>query len=165
MASPGHTAEGAADSIPACLTIYRYGALAWIWRFLIVLFLAAGIGALALAYRAGELWPLWVALPLVAPALFFGTVLAVRIDRVGPRGLRVLTLLFWWRRFEIDELGIPKARIEYHDGELGVVHAPRMWVSVRRRLPIYVDLLGEIPSRSAFALTFAARNSAMTENE
>lgn len=142
------------------ITIYRYGPAAWVWRLFIVFFLAGGCLNLALAVRPGGL-PLFVgAFALLAPALFFGTVLAVRVDRVGRDRLYIRTLLFFWRRLRLDELGRTKVRREYHD-EHGVIDAPRVWIPVRRSVPIYLDLLGHIPGRMAFAATFGIKESAL----
>ena len=142
------------------ITIYRYGLLAWVWRFFLAGFLAGGSATFALGFRSGEIWLFVCGLALLAPALFFGTVLAVRVDRVGRDGLHVQTLLFFWRRLRIYELGRMNLRREYQD-EHRIIDAPRLWISVRRSVPIYLDLLGQIPSGMAFAATFNVRESAL----
>lgn len=142
------------------ITIYRYGPLAWIWRLFIAAFLAGGCLNLSLALRLGEIWLLVGAVALLAPALFFGIVLAVRVDRVGRDGLHVRTLLFSSRRLRMGDLGRTKVRRQYHD-EYGTIDAPRLWIPVRRSVPIYLDLLGQIPSHIAFAVTFGLPESAL----
>ena len=143
------------------VTIYRYGPAAWVWRLLIVFFLVMGCLNLALALGPGGGGPLFIgAFALLAPALFFGVVVAVRVDRVGRDRLYVYTLLFFRRRLRLDELRPTKVRREYHD-EHGVIDVPRLWVSVPRSVPIYLDLLGQIPSRMAFAATFGVPESAL----
>jgi hypothetical protein len=129
--------------------IYRYGPIAWVWRVLIAFAFASGALLLFLGVRFGG-WSLpLIALPLVAPAAFFGFALAVRIDRVGDTHLRVQNLLFWPRRIAVDVLGSPKVRRVYH-GRHGPMRAPAAWIPVRGRLPVYVDLLGDIADRQAF---------------
>ena len=141
-------------------TLYRYGRLAWFWRFLITLFVIGGIGSLFFALRLGEAWLSLVAAVLLAPALFFGFVVAVQVERTGQATIRVVTLLFWRRRIRPGQLGRPRLRNNYHDGQ-GVMHAPRLWMEVRHQLPVYLDLLGEIPDRVAFSLMFRVPVSAL----
>jgi hypothetical protein len=133
--------------------LYRYGLLAWFWRVLLAIALAGG-GAL-IGFAFGGSWTLvWVALPLLLPAWFFGTVVATRVVRDG-EVLHVATLLGWPRRVRLDRLGAPKRyRVAY--GETTSCHAPRLWQPVRGTLPLYLDLLATIPDRRAFEQVFGA---------
>lgn len=135
------------------VTIYRYGLLAWFWRVLIAVFFVIGGPGLLFGARNGSLLLVFGAMALLAPALFFGTVLAVRVDRLDDGQLRVWTLLFWRRHIPPGQLGLSRLR-ESYEGEYGPMYAPRLWVRVRRRLPIYLDLLATIPDRRAFAEVF-----------
>lgn len=137
-------------------TLYRYGPLAWVWRVLIAFFLLGGFGSLAGVVRTGELWLVVSALVLLAPALFFGFVVAVRVDHAGEDTIIVRTLLFWSRRIRQDELRSSRVR-ERYEGEFGPIHAPRSWVPVKGSLPIYLDLLAHIPDQRAFDNTFDLR--------
>ena len=129
------------------MTLYRYGPIAWFWRAIIALGLLAGMACIA----AGVVVP---AIPIVVPALFFGLVVVVRVDRIGD-ALDVRTLL--WRRY------VPRARLgsarrrEYAQSEAGPIHAPRLWVPVRGGLPLYFDLLASIPDRGAFEAALRGR--------
>ncbi len=130
------------------MTIYRYGVLAWFWRGLIAVALVAGTGLIALAVRFGDLWFAAMAAPLLAPAVLLGFMVATRIDRVGDR-LRVRTLAFIPRTVDAARLGRPRLRL-MATATLVQVSAPRVWVPIQRSLPIYVDLLADIPDLGAF---------------
>lgn len=134
-------------------TIYRYGIVAWVWRMLIALFLFGGAICLVFGVRHGEPWLLLLALVLLAPALFFGGALAVQVDRLDDGQLLVSTLLFWRRRVRPEQLRPGRLR-ESYENESGPIYAPRLWVRLRGRLPIYFDLLATIPDRRAFAAVF-----------
>ena len=134
-------------------TLYRYGALAWIWRVLIAAALAGGGGLALLAVRFADPGLLLIALPLVAPALFFGAVLVVQVDRRSDTSLHVQTLIFWRRRLDSTRLGTPRLR-QMAQAEFGAIHAPRVWIPVRGALPLYIDLLGTIADRRTFSTTF-----------
>ena len=130
------------------MTIYHYGRAAWVWRALIALGLAAGLPLMAVAVRDLALAPLLTALPLVGPSLYFGHVLAVRIDLDGDV-LRIWTLGFWRRTITRDR--IRPAFVRNHaQGHSGPFYAPRSFVPVRGGLAIYVDLLAAIPDRRRF---------------
>jgi len=131
------------------VTVYRYGLLAWFWRILIVGFLIGGGICLVFGARAGQPALLFIAVALLAPALFFGAVVAVRVDRLGDGEVRVWTLLFWQRRLSQEQVGPPRRR-PFGWGESGP-HG--LWVPVRGGLPIYFDPLANIPDRNAFAAT------------
>ena len=135
--------------------LYRYGPVAWVWRVFIAFFFAIGVAGLVIAFRSGEPWGLVMATATLGPALFFGVVLAVRVERVGENGIRVSTLLFWRRHIRREELGLSRLRTEYIN-EDGVLHAPRLWVPVKHGLPFYFDLLGHIPDKQAFVAFFVA---------
>lgn len=134
------------------MTLYRYGVLAWFWRLLIALALIAGGALLVFAVQFRSAAFVAMALPLLAPALFFGWVLATSIERRGEH-LRVSTLLPGVRRIPLDRLGRPRLRLR----ATAVTHqidAPRIWVPVRGRLPLYIDLLAGIPDPAAFRAVF-----------
>lgn len=134
------------------MVIYRYGALAWFWRLLIALALLGGGALTGFAVRFRSAAFLATALPLLAPALFCGFVVATRI-RVESGRLEVGTLLFLRRTFPLAALGRPKVRLR----ATAVTHqidAPRLWVPVRGRLPIYLDLYASVPDRAAFEAVF-----------
>ncbi|MEZ4425838.1 MAG: hypothetical protein R3E98_20755 [Gemmatimonadota bacterium] len=128
-------------------TLYRYGALAWVWRA----FLLGGLGGVVLlvglALRSGASWPLGVAVPLALPLVLAGVV-AVRIDRQEDGRLAVTTLSGWRRRIARERLGRPRVR-RSAQGTLTRFDAPRAWIPVRGGLPLYVDLLADIPDRTA----------------
>lgn len=130
------------------MTIYRYGAIAWIWRVLMAGAGTAGAGLLILALRFNDPWFVAMALPLLAPTLALGWMVATRIDVRGDR-LEVRTLGFVPRRIAISRLGKPHLRLTaaltYRQ-----ISAPRLWIPVRGGLPVYVDLLAEIPDLDAF---------------
>lgn len=130
------------------MTIYRYGRAAWVWRVLIAFGLVTGGILTAVAVRDRALSPLLVALPLLAPSLYFGHVMAVRIDIDGAV-LRVWTLFFWRRAITLDR--IRPAPVRTHaQGYAGPIYAPRAFVPVRGGLAIYVDLLATIPDTRRF---------------
>jgi len=142
------------------VTLYDYGPMAWLWRCMILLF-----GALASLFLVGGLSPLnplvmGGAIALLAPAVFFGTVLVVRADRGDGGGLEIQTLLFWRRRIARDRLGAPRVRIKYRT-EHTDLSAPRVWVPVKGGWPLYFDLLGRIPDRPAFLAAIKLSASAV----
>lgn len=126
-------------------TVYRYGRAAWVWRGLIGLAVALAVPLVAVGLRDGVATTLLVALPLLAPSVFFAGVLAVRIDEVGDH-LHVQTLGGWTRRLPARDVGPGRVR-DVAQGDAGPIAAPRAFVRVRGGLPIYVDLLAEIPDR------------------
>jgi len=134
-------------------TIYRYGPIAWFWRLLIVPAALGGGLSLWLGVRHDEPWMLVSAAALLGPAFFFGTVLAVRIERIDGSRLCIHTLLFWRRYLDRSGFGRPRFFTRYH-AEHSLPYAPRLWQPVRGRLPIYIDLLGEIPNTIVFRRFF-----------
>ena len=142
------------------MLLYRYGGLAWVWRGLIAfgLFLASGFLITGLAS-----WSLWLfvgGLALIAPSLFFGAVLVVQADKTAGETLEIRTLLFFRRRIELSRLGAPVVRRKYHDAVLDF-DAPRAWVPVKGSLPLYFDLLGQIPDRQAFMKAVGLSSAAL----
>jgi hypothetical protein len=131
------------------VTIYRYGLLAWLWRTLMAGFLIGGVICLVFGTRTGQPALLFMAIVLLAPALFFGAVVAVRVDRLDDGEVRVWTLLFWRRRLSPEQIGPPRQG----SSGWGDSGPPGLWVPVRRGLPIYFDPLADIPDQNAFAAT------------
>ncbi len=113
------------------------------------------VGSLLLGAREREPGLFCVAAVFLAPALFFGMTLAVRVDCMGEDDLRVSTLLFWRRQ-------ICRRELAYQD-EYGIIYAPRVWVSVRGRLPIYFDLLGKFPIGEDSRRPLVCRNQGYPE--
>jgi len=134
--------------------------MAWIWRVMIAAALTGGGGLALLAVQFADPGLLLIALPLVAPALFFGAVLVVQVDRHPDSSLRVQTLVFWRRRLDAARLGAPRVREMAQDDMLSV-YAPRVWIPVRGSLPLYLDLLGTIADRRTFSATFGIAASAL----
>lgn len=132
--------------------LYRYGALAWLWRILGAAALAAALGLSVLALEASSLWPLAVALPLCLPVIVLFPMVATQIAWSGAEGreLRVHTLAGFVRRVERTQLAGYRFRTAA-TMDSGSVHAPRVWVLVRGGLPLYFDLLATIPDKRAFA--------------
>jgi hypothetical protein len=135
--------------MPEPTTIYRYGLLAWLWRGMIALLLAA-VGGLLLA---DGIRAIIYAVILLAPALFFGLTVATRVDRIGDGQVCVWTLIFWRRRIPHKKFGTSKMRRVYR-GKAASLQAPAAWVTVRGSLPVYLDLLGDIPDRPLLNSTF-----------
>jgi hypothetical protein len=135
------------------ITIYRYGLMAWVWRVPMLAALAGGVFCVLAAVFRFELALVAVAAPLVLPSLYFGWVVAHRVDRLEDGELLVTTLLFQRRRVARSDLGKPRVKL-FAQGDIGPMYAPRAWIPVRDRLPIYLDLLAEIPDRSAFGNAF-----------
>jgi hypothetical protein len=133
--------------------LYRYGSLAWFWRPLILLGVAFG-GASAVAAAMGGGGLLWLgAAAMLLPALFFGFVVATRVELEDAR-LRVGTLLGVPRTIALSSLG-GRRFSSYATADVATqVHAPRLWQFVRGSLPIYLDLLAAIPDPQAFERVF-----------
>jgi len=134
------------------MMLYRYGALAWVWRAFIAFGLLLASGFLFTGLASWSLLLSVGGLALVAPALFFGTVLVVQADKIADKTLEIRTLLFFRRRIELVRLGSPVIRRKYRDAVMDF-DAPRAWVPVKGSLPLYFDLLGQIPDRQAFMKT------------
>jgi hypothetical protein len=133
--------------------LYRYGWMAWLWRALILAALAAG-GVLVIAgMRSAAPHLFLIAAPLALPALFFGHVVATSVVRQGDDALTITNLLFLRRRIARSELGRPRVR-PWAQTWYGQMYAPSSWIPVRRALPVYLDLLADIPDRRAFANAF-----------
>lgn len=141
-------------------TLYRYGPMAWVWRVLMLAALAAGAYCTQVAVFQSEPILVAVAAPLVLPALYFGRVVAHRVDRLEDGELLVTTLLFQRRRAARSDVGTPRLR-EFAQGDVGPIYAPHAWIPVRHRLPIYLDLLAEIPDPAAFGNAFGISTSAL----
>ena len=134
--------------------LYRYGPAAWVWRLMILFFCAIGAVPVVLV-RDVDFGGIVTAAIMFGPSLFFGFVVAVRVDRVGEETVRVVTLIFWRRRIRREELGSSTLRREYIDDDM-IIDAPRLWVPVKHALPIYIDLMGDIPDKQTFAEFFVA---------
>lgn len=130
------------------MTIYQYGWAAWVWRVLIAFGLTAGGLLVAVAVRDAAVPSLLTALPLLAPSLYFGHVMAVRIDIEGDV-LRVWTLSFWRRTIALNRIRTASVRT-HAQGYSGPIYAPRAFIPVRGGLAIYVDLLATIPDTRRF---------------
>ena len=133
--------------------LYLFGWLGWVWRGLIAAALVGGGFLIGAGVRSAEPYLLLVAAPLVLPALFFGHVVASRVVRIDDGALIVTNLLFLRRRVLCSELGPPRMR-PWAQTWYGRMYAPSSWIPVRGRLPIYLDLLANIPDRSALAKAF-----------
>lgn len=138
---------------PPATTIYRYGLMAWFWRLFVVPGVVAGALAIYYGVRLDALWFIVMGMALLGPSYFFGMTLAVRIDRMDGSRLRISTLLFWRRYLDRSKFGTPRFREKYH-ADHSTMYAPRLWQPVRGHLPIYIDLLGDIPDRDVFRLFF-----------
>lgn len=136
-------------------TIYAYGPMAIVWRVLIALGLVAGLVLVYVGVLQWAPWLIMVGLPLLLPALFFGLVVVVRVERFSDGSLLV-TQLFGSRYLVRAELGVPRVR-QFAESDAARYHAPRAWIPVRGGWPLYLDLLGDIPDRSAFVNTFRIR--------
>lgn len=141
------------------VTIYHSGPVAWLWRVLIGFGLLGGLGALIAGATTGEPALLIGGVALLAPAIYFGSVVAVSIDHLDEEFISVVTLLFRHRRIAISQLAVPRYRENYED-ESGTLHAPRLWVSVRGQWPVYIDLLGDIPDKQLFGTAFGLKQDA-----
>lgn len=130
-------------------TLYRYGRLAWVWRALMLLGAAIAAPLVVVAWRDGSGWALLTAAPLVLPSAFLAGVVAVQIDEVD-EALDVRTLGGWRRRLPRRAIGPGRVRV-HAQGHSGPVRAPRAFVRVRGGLPLYVDLLADIPDRPRLA--------------
>jgi hypothetical protein len=122
--------------------------MAWVWRPLIAVGLAVGLGALYGALHTGDLWLVASAAPLLGPAIALGFVVATRIDLETDGTLRIRTLAFIPRRVHRDALGRPHLRLTAA-ATLMQIDAPRVWIPVRGGLPIYLDLWAQIPDLAA----------------
>lgn len=128
------------------VTIYRYGALSWVWRLFIAAALLSGGSSLLGGAMLGAITLVLFGIVLLAPAIYFGTVVAVRIDDVGDEFVQVETLLFCRRRLAVAQFGRPRVRTTYED-EAATYNAPRVWMPVRGQWAVYIDMLGEVPDR------------------
>lgn len=130
------------------MTIYRYGRIAWVWRTMGLTALVLGLALLLLAARFGDWTFAVMALPLLLPVGALGWMVATRVDADGDE-IRVWTLGLARRRIRLSRLGRPHLRLTA-GGYFEQIPAPRIWVPVRRGLPIYFDLLAEIPDLASF---------------
>lgn len=78
---------------------------------------------------------------------------ATSISRLPDGRLRIQTLNLTRRTIAPERLG-PAGYRSYAYSESGGVHAPRAWVAVQGGLPIYLDLLADIPDPEAFQALF-----------
>lgn len=130
------------------MTIYLYGRIAWVWRAMGGLALSGGLLLGALAVRFGDWTFVAMATPLLAPVFALGWMVATRVDAHEDH-VRVWTLGFARRRIPRAALGRPHLRLTA-GGTFEQIPAPRIWVPVRRGLPVYFDLLAQIPDLDAF---------------
>lgn len=139
--------------------VYRYGALAWVWRAMIAVALVLTGGALMLDMTLGAWGMIYVALPMFVPAVIGGWVTVTRIE--VPAGedkvLEVRNLFGIRRRIERRRLrGAWKRDTVY--GTYGQsLPAPRLWVWVRGGMPLYLDLLAPLVDRTALQRLIATR--------
>ncbi len=133
------------------MTVYRYGWLAWVWRLMGIAALAAVGFLAAMAVKFGSWSFAAMALPLALPLVLLPMV-ATRVEVEGDT-VRVATLAFLTRVVDRRALGRPRARRKA-TALLTRVHAPRIWVPVRGGLPIYLDLLADVPDPPAFRRVF-----------
>lgn len=138
------------------MTIYSYGWMAWVWR----VFASVGIAAAALFAALAILHAYWWGAAIAAifglPSTLLPWVLAVRIDWPDKDRI-VVTNLFWVRRrIPCAKLGRVRVKMTAQ-AALGHVAAPRAWVAVKRRLPIYLDLWAPHIDRAAFGKVFGLR--------
>jgi hypothetical protein len=138
--------------------VYEYGALAWVWRALIVLFVALASLFLVAIGGSAPLASLIGAAALIAPALFFGWVVVVSMEADEAGTLDIRTLLFIRRRIRAADLGAPRARVRYRT-ETYDLAAPRVWVPVKGSVPLYFDLNARIPDRPRFLAAIRLRAS------
>ena len=130
------------------MTIYRYGRIAWVWRVMGALALAGGLLLVLLAVRFGDWTVIAMAAPLLIPVVALGWMVATRVD-VDDDHIRVWTLGFGRRRIDRAALGRPHLRLTA-GGTFEQIPAPRIWVPVRRGLPVYFDLMAYIPDLDTF---------------
>jgi len=131
------------------VNIYKYGTLAWVWRGFIAMGVILAAIFLAASVASWSLWPFVGAVALAAPSLFFGLVVVVRADLIDGQTVLIRTLVFYPRRIALDRLGPSRIRRTYVSDSVEF-DAPRVWVPVKGGLPLYFDLLGQIPDRQAF---------------
>jgi hypothetical protein len=132
------------------ITVYRYGALAWVWRAIIAGALVAGGACAYFAVSKAALVLAVIGAVLVAPALFFGHVVATHIAQTEEGTMVVRSLLFTRRTITRDRLRPARVR-QYAQGTVAQVYAPRAWIPVRGGFPVYVDLLADFPDPRSFA--------------
>jgi hypothetical protein len=137
----------------AVRTIYRYGPIKWIWRAMIAGGQVGGWLLVVFGIVQVEFWAYLVAAPLILPGVFFGHVVATQVDLLDYGELVVTTLLGGRRRLTREELGRPRLFF-YAQTTDSYVYAPRAWIPVRRKWPIYLDLYGEIADRKTFIAMF-----------
>lgn len=141
-------------------TLYRYGPLQWLWRTIIAAALLAGSVMIWHGVRLGEPYLLVIAATLIAPSLFFGAVVAVRIDDNRDGTIDIHTLFPSRRRVARTSIGKPRLR-EHYQGEVQRIYAPALWVRDGTWLPIYIDLFGRIVDRRKFAAVFHVRETTL----
>lgn len=146
------------------MMLYKYGAMSWVWRGLIAFGLILASGFLITGLASWSFWLFVGGLAMIAPSLFFGTVLVVQAEKTADETLEIRTLLFFRRRIELVRLGAPVVRRKYHDAVLDF-DAPRAWVPVKGSLPLYFDLLGQIPDRQAFMKTVGLTSATLRAAE
>lgn len=148
MVGPART-----PSNETAVTLYRYGWIAWFWRVLVLFALAGSAFLLFAAVRFGDWTFLAMALPIALPAILLPWMLAVRIERVDRDRILVTNLFFVRRRIPLSDLGRPRRR-DKAQAMFRMIPAPRAWIPVRGRLPVYVDLFADIPDPNAFDAVF-----------
>ncbi|MEO0421049.1 MAG: hypothetical protein AAF184_01855 [Pseudomonadota bacterium] len=154
MSAPSPSRRGGAPRV-----VYRYGALAWVWRAMIAVAIALTAGALLLDLSLGEWGVTYVALPMFVPAVIGGWVTVTRIEVPAGEGkvLEVRNLFGIRRRIKRRRLrGTWKRDTVY--GTYGQpLPAPRLWVWVRGGMPLYLDLLAPLVDRAALQRLIATR--------
>jgi hypothetical protein len=131
----------------------RSGPIAWLGRVLIIGGQVTGWFLVFIGFTSAEFWAYAVAAPLILPGLFCGHVVATQVDVLDDGNLIVTTLMGLRRRLTREDLGKPRY-FAWAQTEVTQVYAPRVWIPVRGRWPIYLDLMAVIPDRSAFANFF-----------
>lgn len=134
-------------------TIYRYGWVGWVWRVLIVGAQGLGWFLVYAGFLHAEFWLYLVAAPLILPGWFFGHVVAAQVDLLDHGELVVTTLMGKHRRLTRNDLGKPRLFF-YAQATVTYIFAPRAWIPVRNKWPIYLDLYGQIVDRKAFIAVF-----------
>jgi hypothetical protein len=143
--------DGAAGAAAPTVVLYRYGMFVGVWRLLAVAgLLGAGV-MLWLAWTFGSPWYVCASVVLAAPAVWFPWIVADVVE-LADDTLVVTNLFYLRRRIALEDLG--PARVKQRAQSLLNFRAPRVWVGVRGRPPIYLDLWADIPDPNRLRRTF-----------